>query len=239
MSAPDGGVARNVAGIVAPARYGSVVLDVDSTLSAVEGVDWLAALRGPATAAEVAAMTERAMNGSVPLEAVYAERLALIRPTRLEVVALSAEYVARVQEGARALCARLHLVGCDVIMLSGGLREALLPLAEILGVHRHDVYAVEIDFDESGVYTGLRGEQPLAGQQGKPRVLHGMLPSLERPVVMIGDGSTDAATRGVADAFIAYTGVVRRPGVVAVADAEAPDFATLHGLLFEGPGGVR
>ena len=239
MSTPDGGLAPHVGGIVAPPRFGSVILDVDSTLSAVEGVDWLASLRGPQVAAEVEAMTERAMNGSVSLEEVYAARLALVKPTRLEVVALSAEYVARVQEGARALCARLHLVGCDVIMLSGGLRDALLPLAEHLGVHRHDVYAVEVDYDERGVYTGLRGEQPLAGQQGKPRVLHGMLASLERPAVMIGDGSTDAATRGIVDAFIAYTGVVRRPGVVAVADAEAPDFATLHTLLFDGPGALR
>jgi D-3-phosphoglycerate dehydrogenase len=117
-------------------------------------------------------------------------------------------------------------------MLSGGLRDALLPLAEHLGVHRHDVYAVEIDYDETGVYRALRGTQPLTGQQGKPRVVHGMLPSLERPTVMIGDGATDAATRGVVDAFIAYTGVARRPGVVAVADAEAADFASLHPLLF-------
>ena len=52
---------------------------------------------------------------------------------------------------------------------------------------------------------------------------------------MIGDGSTDAAVRGLADEFIAYTGVVRRPNIVAVADAEATDFAELHDLLFTLP----
>jgi hypothetical protein len=49
---------------------------------------------------------------------------------------------------------------------------------------------------------------------------------------MIGDGSTDAAVRGVVTEFIAYTGVARRENVVAVADAEADSFAALYPLLF-------
>lgn len=55
---------------------------------------------------------------------------------------------------------------------------------------------------------------------------------LRTPTVMVGDGSTDAAVRGVVDSFIAYTGVARREKVVAVADAEANSFAALRPLLF-------
>jgi hypothetical protein len=54
---------------------------------------------------------------------------------------------------------------------------------------------------------------------------------LRAPVAMVGDGSTDAAVRGVVDRFFAYTGVARREKVVAVADAEAESFAALRPLL--------
>jgi HAD superfamily phosphoserine phosphatase-like hydrolase len=218
----------------ARARYGAVVFDVDSTIAALEGIDWLAARRGEPLATEVRLLTEQAMAGEIPLESVYAQRLALIRPTRQELRELGAAYVAAVEPGARALCAVLLAAGCGIALLSGGLREAILPLAHHVGIDDEDVHAVEIDFDEHGEFVGLRGDQPLATQQGKPQTLHALRAEFERPIVMVGDGSTDAATRGVTDAFIAYTGVVRRAAVVAVADAEAADFTALHSLLING-----
>lgn len=84
--------------------------------------------------------------------------------------------------------------------------------------------------DERGRFVHLDGIQPLATQQGKAQVLAAL--ALPRPMVMIGDGATDAAARGVTDRFIAYTGVARREAVVAVADAQASDFEQLHELLF-------
>ena len=216
------------------ARYGAVVFDVDSTLSGIEGIDWLAARRGEPLATNIRVLTEQAMAGAIPLEAVYARRLELIRPTRDEIRELSQAYLDAVLPGARALCASLLLAGCNIAMLSGGLREAILPLAHHVGIDDEDVHAVDINFDADGNYAGLRGSQPLATQQGKPIVLHALRDELERPVVMVGDGATDAAVRGVTDAFIAYTGIVRRAAVVAVADAEAADFRALRTLLLGG-----
>ena len=111
------------------ARYGAVVFDVDSTLSGIEGIDWLAERRGEPLATEIRVLTEQAMAGAIPLEAVYERRLALIRPTRAELRELGAAYVDAVQPGARALCAALLAAGCDIAVISGGLREAILPLA--------------------------------------------------------------------------------------------------------------
>lgn len=217
----------------ARARYGSVVFDVDSTLSAIEGIDWLAERRDPSIAAQIRVMTEHAMAGLIPLEAVYRNRLELIRPTRAEIAELAQAYIDAVQPGAKELCEELDVAGCSIVLLSGGLRQAILPLARHLGVAPDDVHAVEIDFGDDGTCSGLRGMQILSTQQGKPSVLHGLRGELDRPLVMVGDGSTDAATRGVSDAFIAFTGVARRANVVAVADAEATDFTALHVLLFE------
>jgi hypothetical protein len=65
-------------------RYASVVLDCDSTLCTIEGVEELAR----AHRAEVERLTEAAMRGEVPLEQVYAHRLDLVRPTRAALAAL-------------------------------------------------------------------------------------------------------------------------------------------------------
>jgi len=51
-------------------RFNSIILDVDSTLSNVEGIDWLAAQRGAEIEAWSAGLTERAMRGDLPIEAV-------------------------------------------------------------------------------------------------------------------------------------------------------------------------
>ena len=59
-------------------RYASVVLDADSTIAGIEGIDWLAARHGAEVRRAVESLTTQAMNGQVPLESVYDRRLAVI-----------------------------------------------------------------------------------------------------------------------------------------------------------------
>lgn len=215
-------------------RYASVLFDADSTLSAIEGIDWLAALRDAHTARAIAELTDQAMNGLVPLDGVYTERIARIRPTRPELSALADEYLRCLVPGTTELLRRLHEAGVVVHIISGGLREALLPMAARLGVAPAQVHAVELASSTGdGVFDVLHGDQPLARQSGKPEVVQrlraaGALPS---PVVMIGDGSTDAAVAPCVDAFIAFTAVTRREAVLATAHAEARSMAELADLL--------
>ena len=220
-------------GVIRP-RFAAVVFDVDSTIAAIEGIDWLARRRGPDVARECAELTTQAMEGVLPLEAVYQRRLAAIAPTREDLDRLAEAYVESVQPLAAALILGLQHANVAVHLLSGGLREALLPLARELHICPHHLHAVDVEPDSNGRLVRLSGDQPLATQNGKPLVLAKLLTSsaLPRPVVMVGDGSTDAATRGVVDQFIAYTGVIRRDAVAAVADAEAVDFESLLPLLF-------
>jgi len=211
-------------------RFKSVIFDVDSTLSSLEGIDWLASLRDPDVARESEELTARAMAGEMPIEAVYTRRLERIRPTGDELLRLADAYRQTVQPGALELIGELHAARVHVHLLSGGLRPAIVPLALQLGVPVDCVHAVSLTQAEDGTYSRLDGDQPLATQQGKPLTVQRL--QLRAPVAMIGDGSTDAAVRGVVDRFFAYTGVARREKVVAVADAEAPTFAALRDLLF-------
>jgi HAD superfamily phosphoserine phosphatase-like hydrolase len=218
------------------AAFACVVLDVDSTLSSIEGIEWLAERRGPAIARQIAAMTDRAMAGDVPLDAVYGQRLALVRPTRAEIEALASAYVRGIMPGARDALETLRERGVYLTIVSGGLREAILPLAGSLGIDEDDVHAVSVDFADDGSYLGFDTGSPLARRGGKPAVVGGL--QLPRPVLALGDGSTDAELKTapssngpVVDAFAAFIGVARRPAVVAVADYVVPAFDALPPIV--------
>ena len=217
--------------------YRSVILDVDSTVSALEGIDWLAARRGPDVAARVADATERAMRGEIALDAVYGERLALVRPGRDDLAALAAAYQDAVVPGAAEAIARLRAAGVRVALVSGGVRQAILPLARTLGVDPRDVHAVDVVIDMGGGYFAYDAGSPLATQHGKRGVADAMVagtlgaPALPRPVLAMGDGATDLAMKPAVDAFAAFTGVARRDAVVGGADHVLDTFDALAELV--------
>ena len=210
-------------------RFASLVLDVDSTLAGIEGIDWLAARRGVETAHEVAALTDRAMRGEIALDAVYGERLAMIRPSRAEVEALARAYLAAVAPGAKDVLHELREAGVRIALVSGGLRPAILPLARSLGVADDALHAVDVHFDAGGAFAGWDERSPLATQYGKAAVVAAL--DFPRPLLAVGDGATDLARRPAATAFAAYTGFVRREPVVRGADHEIDSFARLRALV--------
>ncbi|MDO4776558.1 MAG: HAD-IB family phosphatase [Cardiobacteriaceae bacterium] len=201
----------------------AVAFDCDSTLSSLEGIDELAALAG--VREEVASLTDQAMNGDIPLEAVYGKRLDLIRPKRADLAHIAREYLATIVPGARETIAALQARGVAVAIVSGGLIDAILPLAHALGIAEENVFAVPLEFDGNGDYLGLPAH-PLATAHGKAEVIaawkkrHGF-----KQVVMVGDGMSDIAARaeGAADAVIGYGGVIVRDAVRKQADVFVAD----------------
>ncbi|GAC1476721.1 MAG: phosphoserine phosphatase [Gemmatimonadaceae bacterium] len=214
---------------MSPAAFGVVILDVDSTVADIEGIDWLAARRDVRIASRVADLTDRAMSGAIPLDTVYGERLALIRPTRADVADLSRAYIADVAPGAARTLARFSAAGVRVLLLSGGIREAILPLASHLGVSDSNVLAVSISFDSHGDFAGHDRSSPLTTSNGKHVVVESL--RLQSPVLAVGDGATDLAMRPAVTAFAAYTGFVRREPVVRQADYEIRSFDELAHLV--------
>lgn len=195
-------------------RVAGVVFDCDSTLSAIEGVDELAGGRR----AEVEALTDAAMRGELPLEAVYGRRLALIRPTAAAVADLARRYVDAIVPDAAEVVAALAFEDIDVRIMSGGLLPAVLAVANALGIARERVAAVDIQFDPAGAFAGFDERSPLARAGGKREVMRLWRAEIGGSVMMVGDGATDLEASGVADVFVAYTGVVTRPSVVVAAD---------------------
>lgn len=216
--------------------YGTVAFDCDSTLSAIEGIDELARLvpGGERLAGEVAALTARAMSGEVPLEEVYGRRLALLRPDRAALEALGALYVERRLPHGQALVAALRALDKRVCIVSGGLLQPVLALAEQLGVEPEEVHAVEAFLDRAGAWVGYDEDSPCARAGGKLAVLRA-LSSTDRGggVALVGDGATDLEAAPAVRRFVAFGGVERRAAVFehAAVTCSSPDLAALVPLL--------
>jgi len=193
---------------------GSVVFDCDSTLSAIEGIEYISADHR----ADIEALTREAMDGTTPLEAVYGRRLDLVRPDRTTVERLVAAYIEGMTPDARDVVGALLSDGVAVRVVSGGLLPAVRGLALELGLTEGDVAAVDVRFDSGGAYAGFDATSPLARSGGKTELLAAWRPTLPAPIMMVGDGATDAEARDAVDVFVAYCGVYERPAVVAAAD---------------------
>jgi phosphoserine phosphatase len=210
-------------------KFLSVVLDVDSTLSGIEGIDWIAARRSPEIASEVERLTAAAMAGKRTLPEVYGARLELVKPTVAELRELSRAYWDNVAAGAGAAIARMLAAGVRIDVVSSGFHDAVAPFVDRLGISEVRVHAVRVEFDQQGDFASFDVTAPLVVQGGKRLVAESL--RLRRPVLAVGDGITDAEIRPVADAFAAFTGFARREPVVAIADFTVGSFAELERLV--------
>ncbi|MBJ01481.1 MAG: haloacid dehalogenase [Planctomycetes bacterium] len=221
----------------APPPYATVVFDCDSTLSAVEGIEFLVETAADELAERVGTMTAAAMDGTLPLEEVYGARLELVRPSRADLTAVGAAYIERALPGGRELVAALLRLGKTVAIVSGGLRLPVVILAEHLGMELNEIHAVDTLHASDGGYLGFDQASPLARSGGKPEILRGLRSRHPGPLVLIGDGATDLEAATVSESpvsrFIAFGGVDRREGVFAAAEvtSEATDLTQLLPLL--------
>lgn len=218
----------SVSAVVHPLKL--VIFDCDSTLSAIEGIDELARMRGPQVFAEVEAMTTAAMEGRIAVEDVFARRLDIIRPRRTDVAAVGRQYVEQVEPTALATLAELRSAGWTPLILSGGFRQVITPLAAHLGIAR--VEAVDLWFDAAGNYTGFDTTFPTTRSGGKPHLITALKRELA-PVrtVMVGDGVSDLETRDVVDLFVGFGRYTERAKVKAGAHAFIHRLSDLPALL--------
>ncbi|HEY0787790.1 MAG TPA: HAD-IB family phosphatase [Thermoanaerobaculia bacterium] len=190
-----------------------VFFDVDSTLVSIEGIDELAA-GDP----EVARMTERAMNGEVAIDRVYALRLERIRPGARAIAALAERYLKNLVPGAEETLGALRAAHVDVHLVTAGIRQAVAPLAEKLGVAPRALHAVALKFDREGEYAGYDAASPLARAGGKELIVLNVRARSHGKAAFVGDGVTDLEAKDAVDRFIGFGGVRERERVAAEAE---------------------
>jgi len=188
-------------------KFDAVCFDCDSTLTRIEGIDELARRSG--CEAKIASLTEAAMNGAIPLEAVYAKRLELVRPDRAALAWLAGRYADEMVSGAAETIATLRGHGKAVYVVTSGLLQAVAEFVRILGFVPAQVHAVEVDLDATGTYQGFNTGSPLCRSDGKAIVCR-RIAATHGSVAMVGDGMTDLAARAGGAYVVGYGGVVYR-----------------------------
>lgn len=207
-----------------------IVFDCDSTLSAIEGIDELARVRGPEVFARVEAMTRDAMDGKIAVEDVFSRRLEIIQPRRRDVDAVGNLYLQHIEPTALSTVNELKAAGWTPIIVSGGFRQVIEPLAKYLGIAR--IEAVDLFFDANGNYTGFDTAFPTTRSGGKPACLEDLKRELTPSrVVMIGDGVSDLETMEVVDLFVGFGRYTERAKVKAAAKAFIYSLSELCPLL--------
>lgn len=195
-----------------------LLLDCDSTLSAIEGIDELGRLRGPEVFKAVEDMTNAAMNGGTPMESIFAKRLDMIKPTLAECEAIGAKYIAHIEPTAVASLQQLRQAGWTIVIVSGGFTQIIQPLAKVLGIER--VEAVTLKFHPDGSYAGFDESCPTSKTKGKNAVVRKLRAEFKADrVIMVGDGASDLEVKGDADRVIGFGRYAERAKVKAGADA--------------------
>jgi phosphoserine phosphatase len=196
-------------------KFSAICFDCDGTLTRIEGIDELARRSGQEV--EIAPLTAAAMEGSLSLEDVYAKRLAIVRPDRDALAWLGQRYVEEIVEGAVETIATLQRLGKSVYLVTGGLLQPIVTLAQALAIPLANVRAVEIYLDSDGNYAGFDDGSPLVRSDGKAEMCRG-LAARHGALAMVGDGATDLNARAGGAFVIGFGGVTRRQVMAEGAD---------------------
>lgn len=194
---------------------GRLGIDVDQTLTNIEGINELARMHGVLN--EVEKMTHTAMNGERNLPHVMDERLEKVKPNRSDLVRLGDLYIQSLNEDAEAIVSGCLALGIDIHLISGGYKQALDPLADHLGISRKSVHSNVLRFTQDGKYTGFHQlHNPLITEVGKAITIFHLSQNGNSGKAwgMVGDGITDLEGGKAADVFIGYGGVISRKEVV-------------------------
>jgi phosphoserine phosphatase len=175
------------------------VSDMDSTMISAECIDELADFAG--IKHQIAAITERAMQGELDFESALKERVLLLRDLGEEAIIECLSTRISPMPGARTLVATLKAKGCRTVLVTGGFHQFADPVAEQLGFER--VVANRLDVSQGKLTGGLVG--PITDSSVKKAVLLEEMALLGENATSLatGDGANDipmleAATYGLA-----------------------------------------
>jgi len=210
----------------------SLVVDVDSCATAIEGIDMLAEMNG--TKHEVEKLTTSAMDGNVPFDEVFALRLEIIQPKENDLLLVGKQYLNTITPHVPKVIEIAQSQGVDIFLLSGGYDTAIYPLADYLNVPREQVFANHLFFHH-GAYAGFDDKNPLCGKSGKLALIK--LLRLQRKlwgrIGIVGDGISEVETKSVVDLCIGFGGHVAREKVLKEADVfiSQPTFSPVLPLI--------
>lgn len=202
------------------------VSDMDSTMIGQECIDELADYAG--IKPQIAAITERAMQGELDFASALKERVALLKGLEEGAIDRCLAERIRPEPGAQTLVATLKARGCRTVLVTGGFHHFADPVAERIGFERVVGNRLAVS---GGRLTGTLAGSISDGttKEATLREEADRLGAAARTLAM-GDGANDIPMLRAADYGIAYRA---KPKARAAADGwiEQGDLTNVLKLL--------
>ncbi len=200
------------------------IIDFDSTITKVEGLDQLAAIAlaqspdGDKIVQQIKELTDAGMNGELSLTESLSKRMSLLNANKRHVDALVVFLLENVSESFERNKKFLKEYADHILVVSSGFKDFIVPVIEHLGLKPENVYANTFTYNENGDITGVDNTNVLSQTGGKIKLVQSL--NLHAHVSVIGDGFTDYEIKqnGLADRFYAFVENVERQKVIDVAD---------------------
>jgi phosphoserine phosphatase len=199
------------------------VSDMDSTMIGQECIDELADYAG--IKPQIAAITERAMQGELDFEAALRERVGLLRGLDESAIERCLSERIRRNPGARTLVATLKARGCKTILVTGGFHHFADPVAEQIGFER--VVGNRLAVDDGRLTGGLVGRIADSGVKKQVLLQEAEKLGVRATTLATGDGANDIPMLEAASYGIAYRA---KPKARAAANGWV-DFGDLTAIL--------
>jgi glycerol-3-phosphate dehydrogenase (NAD+) len=161
----------------------AVCFDVDCTITKQDALDSLGEFLG--VGEKIRELTNAAMNGDLDLDTALQQRLDAMELTMDKLVAYARSNPAaeRLNPGIADLIQELQARNVAVFLISGGFRELILPVADLLHIPRSNIFANrfvyvandEVDYDDTQ-YPGIKVQgfdpkEPTSREGGKPQAI--------------------------------------------------------------------
>ncbi|MCP9748082.1 phosphoglycerate dehydrogenase [Lacihabitans sp. CS3-21] len=200
------------------------IIDFDSTITKVEGLDQLAAIAlahssdGTKVVQQIKELTDAGMNGELSLSESLSKRMSLLNANKKHVDALVEFLLENISESFERNKKFLQEYADQILVVSSGFKDFIIPVVSYLGLKAENVYANTFIYDDHGDIIGVDNSNVLSQTGGKIELVKSL--NLDAHVSVIGDGFTDYEIKqhGLADRFYAFVENVERQKVVDVAD---------------------
>ncbi len=181
--------------------FGLVVMDMDSTLLAIESIDEIADFHGIKT--EIAAITESTMRGEINFSESLTRRTALLQGLPETTLQQVYDERLRLSPGAEKMLQRMQSVGIRTMVISGGFTFFADRVKTLLGLDY--AFANTLDIQDGKLTGRVLGN--IIGATGKGEILEQMRDRLglsKEQVIAIGDGANDLKMLAAAGTGIAF-----------------------------------
>lgn len=203
---------------------GIVIIDFDSTLIQTEGLDELTRSIANKTnnldlLPTIEKITQAGMNGDISFAESLAQRMSKITVTKQDIDTIQNQLLHQITPSISRNIAFFKQHANQIYIVSGGFRDYILPVAEMLGIPEQHIFANEFIWDNTNTCIGYEQQHVMAQDGGKIQIVQSLVKENE-PVYVIGDGFTDYQIKlaGLCDKFYLFQENVQRPQLQALAD---------------------